>query len=240
VEKHMINDKQAEGTSGRNDNVSLSGNSVARSYLPGAITADAHGNDSSNELAVATQRAWEEAHQNFTRLRALHANSVVGFLCNRAKQCGVWLDRTDLENLSQDVWTLIWQALSRPGAFRPGSFEGWLFKISLNCLRQWLANKQRHHRQLSFDPDQLCSSRTRSSPLQDLHHWELKERLDHFLEALKALERVDADSPAGTVDSLPAATAGRPRKDVELHRAVQRLHTCVRRVMHCINRVRTA
>src|SRR5437763_1332283 len=104
----MINDNQAQLNSERNCNVLPSGNSVARGYLPGAITADAHGNDSSNQLAVATQRAWEEAHQNFTRLRALHANSVVGFLCNRAKQCGVWLDRTDIDNLSQDIWTLIW------------------------------------------------------------------------------------------------------------------------------------
>jgi DNA-directed RNA polymerase specialized sigma24 family protein len=201
------------------------------------MTADGSGGDVSNQLAVAVQQAWEQAHQRFTRLRDLHARAVLGFLCKRAREFGVYLDQADLDNLSQEVWMLSWQGLSKPGSFRPGCFRAWLLKIALNCLRQWLVKRQRYRRQLSFDPDRLPSSWTRSSPLQQLHCQELKRRLETFLEALKALERLDAGGMINTLQSLPEAKVGRPRKDVELHRAVQHLHKCVCHVMDCIHRV---
>jgi RNA polymerase sigma factor (sigma-70 family) len=120
-------------------------------------------------------RYWRRAEDAFRVLYDRHAKRLLAFLGGR-----VSMDM--LDDVSQDVWAKVWQAL--PTGFRGGNFRAWVHQIARNVVID-----QRRRRKSEPLPDE--------GSLIDHRQWESAryvdvDRRDALARCLQKLERANA------------------------------------------------
>jgi RNA polymerase sigma-70 factor, ECF subfamily len=122
-----------------------------------------HQKDSAAAL-LAAQAAFEQLYRR-------HASRLLGFLASRVQ-------RSDLDEVHQDVWLRVWERL--PRSFHGGDFSAWLYQTT----RHYLIDRSRKKRPLPLGDDADFAD-DRPAPDEVLVEQERRAALVHCLGRLE-------------------------------------------------------
>jgi len=90
-------------------------------------------------------------------------------------------NRHDAEDLTQETFVRVFRSLS---SYTPGTFEGWLHRITTNLFLDQVRRKQRIRMEAMGDDDGLYPARPDSSPERGFEHANLDHDVQRALDAL--------------------------------------------------------
>jgi RNA polymerase sigma-70 factor (ECF subfamily) len=135
------------------------------------------------------------AQEAFRALYDRHAPRLFAFLAAR-------LNRSEADDVLQEVWVGVWRALVEPGRFDGGDFTAWVFSIARNLV----TDHARRRHLAGLDPAGVEPADHRDpNPDAVLIESERRAALARCLESLKPEERAVVEARLGGVDSEQTA-----------------------------------
>lgn len=96
-------------------------------------------------------------------------------------------DRPESENITQETWVRLWQALPRIELDRP--LKPYLLRIAFNLCRSWASRGHAPQSELDIDEAQDCLADEGADVIERLTEAELRERLQAAIVKLSPIYR---------------------------------------------------